>query len=59
MRKYCPMLKIDCIEERCALYSNVWEECAIFSLGDSIANLLVVLEDDSRGANVNVKSNET
>lgn len=57
MEKYCPMLKQECKKEECAWYGEGGAEwrCAIFNISDSITELLVLMDDEYRGANINAR----
>ncbi|MGH2331781.1 hypothetical protein [Thermoanaerobacter mathranii] len=34
MRKTCPLLNVECRRERCAFYSEKYEECSILLLAE-------------------------
>lgn len=38
MKKTCPLLNVECRRERCAFYSEKYEECSILLLAEVEAN---------------------
>ena len=54
MIKMCPMMKSECMTEKCAWYHELFEECAIFSIGDSISELFMLVDNQDRGMVVRI-----
>lgn len=44
MGKMCPVIKNECMKEKCAWYNEIYEECAMLSAGSSLADLSVMAE---------------
>lgn len=46
MKKTCPIFGVECCEEKCAWYSETYDECSVKSMGESLTTFASLSEDD-------------